>query len=202
MASEVTATVTQPSGVVRQTKKLEKKRWTANDWVLVGMASLSVIFLAVFAYAPLYGLVLAFKEDKYIDILMTLQYADWVELEHFKTFILDPDFGNIMFNTLGLNILQLMINFPLPIVFAILTAELISDRFKKTVQTVTFFPHFISWAVFGGIFLNLLDYDTGIINTLNSFLSVRVTSVLNITSGSMPSIFAPCMPDRSLSSTS
>ena len=71
-----------------------------------------------------------------------------------------------MINTLGLNILQLMINFPAPIIFAILMSELISDRFKKFVQTVTFFPHFISWVVFGGIFLSLLDYDTGIVNTL------------------------------------
>lgn len=146
--------------------KKRRKVWTANDWVLVAMASLSVVFLAVFAYAPLYGLILAFKEDFYLDIMKTLNDADWVYLEHFKVFIIDPEFADIMFNTLGLNILQLLINFPCPIIFAILTAELISDGFKKTVQTVTFFPHFISWAVFGGIFLSLLDYDTGIVNTL------------------------------------
>lgn len=67
-----------------------------------------------------------------------------------------------MWNTLGLNILQLMINFPCPIIFAVLTAELISDKFKKFVQTVTFFPHFISWAVYGGIFLSLFALDTGL----------------------------------------
>lgn len=153
-------------GGVAAKKLRNRKAWTGNDWVLLCMAGLSVVFLAVFAYAPLYGLVLAFKSgDGYIDIVRAMKVADWVGLENFELFVTDPDFGNIMYNTLGLNILQLFINFPLPIVFAVLTAELISDVFKKAVQTVTFFPYFISWAVFGGIFVNFLNYDTGIFNT-------------------------------------
>lgn len=143
-----------------------KKKITKNDLILILMASLSLVFLAVFAYAPLYGLVLAFKKDTYINILDNINYADWVGFDNFKSFLTDPEFKNIMFNTLGLNILQLLINFPAPIIFAILMSELISDRFKKFVQSVTFFPHFISWVIFGGIFINLLDYNTGIFNTL------------------------------------
>ena len=150
-------------------EKPKKKPWTTNDIILVVMASLSVIFLAVFAYAPLYGLILAFKKDhEYINILHAIQFGSWADSNGFQQFInffTDPDFYDVMYNTLGLNILQLIINFPAPIIFAILLSELISDRFKKVVQTVTFFPHFISWVIFGGIFLNLLDYDTGIVNT-------------------------------------
>lgn len=150
-------------------KVVQKKRkvWNQNDYILIGMAMLSVLFLAVFAYAPLYGLVLAFKAgDGYLNILNAINQAPWVGLDNFKDFLADPDFINIMQNTLGLNILQLLINFPAPIIFAILMSELMSDRFKKTVQTVTFFPHFISWVIFGGIFLSLLDFETGIVNTL------------------------------------
>lgn len=144
-----------------------KKKWTTNDLILLGMAMLSVIFLAVFAYAPLYGLVLAFKAgDGYLNIMNAINQAPFVGLANFRDFLADPDFKNIMFNTLGLNILQLLINFPAPIIFAILMSELLSDRFKKTVQTVTFFPHFISWVIFGGIFLSLLDFETGIVNNL------------------------------------
>ena len=147
--------------------KPRKKRWTANDRTLVLMASLSIVFLAVFAYAPLYGLTLAFKKDEgIINIQQVIKYGTWAGFEQFETFLTDPDFGNIMFNTLGLNILQLLINFPAPIIFAILMSELLSDRFKKVVQTVTFFPHFLSWVIFGGIFLSMLDYDSGIINNL------------------------------------
>ena len=150
-------------------EKPKKKPWTSNDVILVIMASLSIIFLAVFAYAPLYGLILAFKQDQqYINILHMIKFGSWAESSGFQNFIdffTDPDFYDVIYNTLGLNILQLLINFPAPIIFAILLSELISDRFKKVVQTVTFFPHFISWVIFGGIFLNLLDYDTGIVNT-------------------------------------
>ena len=147
--------------------QLDKKKFkiTKNDLILIGMASLSIIFLAIFAYAPLYGLILAFREDRYINIIHNITYGKPVQFEHFKNFLTDPEFVNIMKNTLGLNILQLMINFPAPIVFAILLSELLSDKFKKFVQSVTFFPHFISWVIFGGIFINLLDYNTGIVNT-------------------------------------
>lgn len=150
----------------KTTIEKKKSKITKNDLILIAMASLSLIFLAIFAYAPLYGLVLAFKKDTYINIIDNINFADWVGFDNFKSFLTDPEFKNIMFNTLGLNILQLLINFPAPIIFAILMSELISDKFKKFVQSVTFFPHFISWVIFGGIFINLLDYNTGIFNTL------------------------------------
>lgn len=158
-----------------KTKK-GKNRWTKDELILVAMASLSVIFLAIFAYAPLYGLVLAFKNDwEYINILDAIRKGSWAGehgLDQFKTFLTDPDFKDVMVNTLGLNILQLMINFPAPIIFAILLSELMSDRFKKFVQTVTFFPHFISWVIFGGIFLNLLNADTGAFSMLLKALHI------------------------------
>ena len=156
-----TADAALPEGEKNKQKK--RRRWDSNDIVLFAMASLSVVFLAVFAYAPLYGLALAFKEgDGWLNISKAISVAPWNGLDNFKAFFEDPDFWGILWNTLGLNILQLMINFPCPIIFAVLTAELISDKFKKFVQTVTFFPHFISWAVYGGIFLSLFALDTGL----------------------------------------
>ncbi len=147
--------------------KARKKRWTKDDWTLILMASLSLVFLAVFAYAPLYGLLLAFKVDgEYLNVKHVIRYGSWAGFEQFESFLTDPDFKNVMINTLGLNILQLLINFPAPIIFAILMSELLSDNFKKVVQTVTFFPHFLSWVIFGGIFISMLDYDSGIVNTL------------------------------------
>lgn len=156
-----TADAALPDG--EENKQKKRRRWDSNDIVLFAMASLSVVFLAVFAYAPLYGLALAFKEgDGWLNISKAISVAPWNGLDNFKAFFEDPDFWGILWNTLGLNILQLMINFPCPIIFAVLTAELISDKFKKFVQTVTFFPHFISWAVYGGIFLSLFALDTGL----------------------------------------
>lgn len=165
-ANAQTEPMTETGAKADDKKPKKRKRWTSSDWTLFCMASLSVVFLAIFAYAPLYGIILAFKDgDGYLNISQAIGQAPFCGFDNFAAFFSDPDFGNIMLNTLGLNILQLLINFPCPIIFAVLTAELISDTFKKTVQTVTFFPHFLSWAIFGGIFLMLFDYDTGIINT-------------------------------------
>ena len=84
-------------------EKPKKKPWTSNDVILVIMASLSVIFLAVFAYAPLYGLILAFKQDQqYINILHMIKFGSWAQSSGFQNFIdffTDPDFYDVIYNT-------------------------------------------------------------------------------------------------------
>lgn len=156
----------------------KKKKWTTNDITLFIMALLGIVFLAVFAYAPMFGLVLAFKADDTDNILVQLLYSPWVGFDNFTSLFDSADFPLIMRNTLCLNILQLLINFPAPIIFAVLMSELISDKFKKTVQTVTFFPHFLSWAIFGGIFLSMLDYDRGILNAILRAIGADPVNIL------------------------
>ena len=127
---------------------------------------LGVFFIAVFAYLPMFGLVLAFKSgDGYLNIMEAIFESDWVGFENFQAFFIDPDFKNVLLNTLGLNILQLCINFPAPILFAILLSELPFKKIKKAVQTITYFPYFLSWITFGGIILALIHSD-GIVNTI------------------------------------
>lgn len=131
------------------------------------MAMMGVIFLFVFCYIPMTGIVIAFKDMDYVlNISKALVERPFVGLENFKAFMQDRDFVNIMLNTLGLNLLQLLITFPAPILFAILLNELLSTKLKKTVQTVTYFPYFISWVVFGGITLSMLSPEGGIINDM------------------------------------
>ena len=84
---------------------------------------------------------------------------------HFAAFIRDQEFPNILMNTLGISLLKLFIGFPLPIVFALLLNELRSPGFKKTVQTISYLPHFLSWVVLGGILTTWLS-DTGFINEI------------------------------------
>lgn len=126
------------------------------------MVLLGIAWMMVFSYAPLYGLVIAFKDYK---ITKPIADAAWVGLKHFKDFFGDERFAEIMINTLGISILKLLICFPIPILFAILLNELPFERFKKLTQTITYLPHFLSWVVLGGILINWLS-DTGIINTL------------------------------------
>ena len=146
----------------RHKKKIITKSSTHLSW----MVMLGVFFIAVFAYLPMFGLVLAFKSgDGYLNIMEAIFESDWVGFENFQAFFIDPDFKNVLLNTLGLNILQLCINFPAPILFAILLSELPFKKIKKAVQTITYFPYFLSWITFGGIILALIHSD-GIVNTI------------------------------------
>lgn len=144
----------------------KKKKLTRSSIELLGMVSIGVIFIAIFSYLPMFGLILAFKSgDGYLNIMEAITKAPWCGFDNFIAFFNDPDFLNVMLNTLGLNILQLFINFPFPIMFAILLSELPWKRIKKSIQVVTYFPYFLSWIVYGSIILALINSD-GIVNII------------------------------------
>ena len=84
----------------------------------------------------------------------------------------DVDFKNVLMNTLGLNLLMLLINFPAPIIFALLINEVRNNAYKKGLQIVATFPHFISWAIFGGLIVSLTDQTTGIVNPILNILGL------------------------------
>lgn len=146
--------------------KHKKKRWTPSNVQLLLMVSLGVIFIAIFAYLPMFGLILAFKSgDGYLNVMDAILKSEWAGFTNFKAFFEDPDFKNVMTNTLGLNSLQLLINFPAPILFAILISELPWKKIRKAIQTITYFPYFLSWITYGGIILTLINSD-GVVNTI------------------------------------
>ena len=157
-----------------QTEKGKKKKpWNRRDVTLVAMASLSVVFLAVFSYAPLFGLALAFKDGDYkLNLLKAINDAKWVGFDNFKEFLLDPNFVDAIKNTIGLNLIMLLINFPAPIIFALLINEVRHAKYKKAVQTLTNFPHFISWVIFGGMIIAMTDMTTGVFNPILNFLGL------------------------------
>lgn len=154
-------------------KAKQRRKWNCRDVTLVAMASLSVIFLAVFSYAPLFGLTLAFKDGDYkLNLLNAITETKWVGLNNFKAFLLDPNFVDAIKNTIALNLIMLLINFPAPILFALLINEVKHSAYKKTVQTLTNFPHFISWVIFGGMIIAMTDMTTGIFNPILNFLGI------------------------------
>lgn len=144
-----------------------------NGWELLSMASLSVLFLGVFAYVPMFGIILAFKDgDGVLNLTNAMFQSEWVGFGNFKEFFLDKDFINVLKNTLGLNLLSLLFTFPAPILFAILMNEIKNHKFKTAVQTVTFFPQFLSWVVYGGIILSLINMDTGALSKILVSLNI------------------------------
>lgn len=147
-----------------RTKKSGRKKFNAPLFI---MAMLGVVFLMVFNYLPMFGIVVAFKDmDRVLNITKALAEKPFVGFDNFTAFLNDKEFINIMMNTLGMNFLQLMIGFPAPIIFALLLNEVIHAKFKKMVQTITYMPYFISWVVFGGIVIGMLSSDGGLINTI------------------------------------
>ncbi len=92
--------------------------------------------------------------------------AEWVWFKHFETFIHSPEFFSIMRNTLAINGLRLLITFPAPIILAVMINEVRSVRFKKTFQSVSYLPYFVSWVIVGGLVSSLLSYNGAINNLL------------------------------------
>lgn len=126
------------------------------------MVLLSVAFLFVFAYVPMYGLQMAFRE---YNLLKGLNGAAFVGLKYFREFLQDINLPNVLKNTLCINLLSLIIGFPVPLMLAILLNELNGGRFKRFAQTVSYLPHFLSWVIFGGLALEILS-PGGILNNV------------------------------------
>jgi putative aldouronate transport system permease protein len=137
------------------------RRLAAQKYLQV-MALLGAAWMIIFNYIPMYGIIIAFKE---FDIIRTVGEAPWVGLDHFRAFLEDDELVTVLRNTLGISLIKLCIGFPLPILFALFLNELRSLRFKKSVQTISYLPHFLSWVVLGGIMATWLA-DVGIINKL------------------------------------
>lgn len=119
-----------------------------------------ILFMIVFSYIPIYGIVIAFKSYSVTD---TISSAEWVGLEMFRIAFTDKFFWESVVNTLAISFLKLLIGFTFPIILSILIFELKDGLFKKVVQTISYLPHFLSWIVVGGMLIGWLS-TTGIVN--------------------------------------
>jgi len=132
--------------------------------VLHLFVGLGIVFLLVFAYTPMFGIIMAFKQYSISTGIKGIFTSEWVGFKHFDEFFNDYLFGAIVRNTLALSILKVLFTFPAPIVLAILLNELKNLPFKRVVQTISYLPHFISWVVVVGIAFAFLSTDVGIVN--------------------------------------
>lgn len=117
--------------------------------------------LAVFHYVPLYGIVIAFQD---FSPYRGIAGSSWIGWANFRYFLLDDNFWRVMRNTIAINLYNIIFGFPFPIVFALLLNEVRGVAFKKTVQTISYLPYFISWVVVAGIVASVFNPDTGIVN--------------------------------------
>ncbi|MCK9478187.1 MAG: ABC transporter permease subunit [Firmicutes bacterium] len=122
-----------------------------------------LLSLFVFSYLPMYGMQIAFRDFIF---KLGIWQSPWVGLKHFRDLFESAHFLNAFKNTLVISGLQLVFGFPAPIIFAVLLNEIRVLKFKKLVQTISYLPHFISWAVLGGMFIQLLSPSVGPVNLL------------------------------------
>ena len=118
-----------------------------------------VVYFIIFHYLPMYGIVIAFKDYQPWDA--GFMASSWVGLKHFKRFFSSVYFVPILRNTAIISGLKLLLGFPAPILLALLLNEVGAKSFKKTVQTISYLPHFISWIVIAGMIVPLFTTQAG-----------------------------------------
>ena len=130
---------------------------------LVFMSIPFLLWLFIFKYIPLWGWTMAFQQ--YMPGKSFFEQK-WVGVKYFISMFKDDLFYNAMRNTLAMSLLSLAFGFTLPIILAILINEIKGERFKKSVQTISYLPHFVSWVIVASIFNKLLTTDSGVVNNI------------------------------------
>jgi putative aldouronate transport system permease protein len=137
-----------------------------KDWDLYLLLIPGLIFLAIFKYTPMYGLIIAFKEFNIYDGIAS---SPWVGFDNFQRLFTSSAFYDVLKNTIIISVYKLVFLFPLPIIVAILLNEIKNMAFKRSVQTIIYLPHFLSWVIVSGIFINVLSVNGGIVNNIIQF---------------------------------
>lgn len=143
-------------------KKVEFSKQLKRQWVLVVWSAFFVIYGLVFYYAPLVGWLMGFQQYKPKDGLL---HSKWIGLAKFKSLFSDATYLGVIRNTLAMGVINLIATTIMAILFAILLNEIVGQKKKKVVQTISYLPHFLSWIIVTGILHDALS-SSGIVNEL------------------------------------
>ncbi|MEK3726000.1 ABC transporter permease [Paenibacillus sp. FSL H8-0034] len=138
--------------------KKNRSKWQYYKYYYLLIAP-GLLYFALFHYVPMAGLVIAFKDFK---LSQGILGSEWAGLKWFNLLFAAPDFWVALRNTILISFYKLIFGFPAPVILALLLNEVINPLFKRVVQTVIYFPHFISWVVLGGLMFTILSPDSGI----------------------------------------
>lgn len=156
-------------GVQAPDLRMKRSKWRQflKDYQYYLLLLPAVIWYAIFAYGPMYGVQIAFKRFSGAKSIME---SPWVGLRHFRNFFGSYYFRELIKNTLNISVYSLIVNAPIPILVSLMLNEIRSKRYKKIVQTVVYAPHFISTVVLVGIVIIMLSPSSGVINTFRKML--------------------------------
>lgn len=165
-------------------EKLSKKY--KRYWQLYLFLLIPVVYVFIFNYIPMVGVQISFKKFK---ITNTIWNAQWVGLDNFKKFLGSYQFSRILINTVLLSMYSVLASFPFPILFALTLNAIEKNRYKKTIQTITYIPHFISVVVLVSIVNQVLHPMTGIYGHFAKALTGEMPADLMGSAGAFPHIY-------------
>ena len=146
-----------------------------RDKYLFMLALPGVVYFILFKYVPMWGILMAFQNySPYTGIWD----SQWVGLEHFRHFFSIPDFALLFRNTMGINLLNLIFFFPLPILLSLLLNEVRSQLYKRLVQSIVYMPHFLSWVIIAGLTFLLFAKGEGLFNKMLAAAGLERIDVL------------------------
>lgn len=142
--------------------RLKRKKKLRTDYMLCAMLIPGFVYLLIFEFLPLFGLVIAFEDFK---LSKGVFGSKWIGFENFRyIFTMYPNFWRIVKNTVEIALLKLCFGFTAPILVALMLHEIKNKAYKRTIQTLVYIPHFVSWVILAGILRTMLDPTNGLIN--------------------------------------
>lgn len=149
----------------RKRRSLLWRRILRYKWIYI-MMLLPVAYFIIFKYIPIYGVQLAFKN---YSVRKGISASPWNGFEHFHYMMSEPGFVPAFRNTLIISFLRILFGFPVPIILALAINEVRLKRYSRVVQTTLTFPHFLSWVLLGGIFLNMFGTNGVVRKIVDAF---------------------------------
>ena len=139
----------------------KKGNWFKRDWRLYLMLLIPVVWYLLFCYKPMAGVMIAFQKYSLVKGMWGSKFVGW---KNFEFVMKQRDFLPALVNTLKLNVMGLIVGFPVPVILAIMLNEIQSKGVKRVSQTLLYLPHFLSWIIIGGMMLKIFAPTTGVVN--------------------------------------
>lgn len=168
--------------ISRSKSEHKKTNWSSylkRYWQLYALLFLPILYLFIFKYVPMVYIQIAFKKYSIVQSIWKQPLAGNHGFEYFIKAFSNKDFLYALRNTITLNLMDLIVGFPVPIIFALILNELRFRKFKRVVQTIAYMPHFLSWIIVYGLALQLFAPSTGLINMVLSNLGMEPVPFLN-----------------------
>ncbi len=170
----------KPSEQIQLSLKTSKWKQIKNQKQLLFMSVPLLLYILIFSYAPIWGWLMAFQNYKPAKSFFDQK---WVGLQHFEYIFKDEAFIRAFRNTLSMSVINLVLSFLTAIMLALLLNEIKNIFFKRTIQTISYLPHFLSWIIVCGIVSTTLSTESGIINEVLLALGIVDSPVLWLSEG-------------------